>query len=370
MEPAPLPSDPTPDPSRPPLALVRDPLAGDVPTPIDPDSPDDRVLHGSSSYVRLQTLVDPRAPRLLRAAFATMWVMVGFLALHQLVGLGERWDTLVNVWFNNLVFLGASLATAWRAISIRAERRAWWFVSAALLMYFVGDQVYTSLYADTDAWVTWADAFYLAFVPIMFIGIVGLVRTRIGRFELDRWIDGLAAALLVALPGVVFILEPTIRAAIADGGTALEIAVTVAYPITDIVLLGSVVGVCALAGWQPGRAWLTFGLGLACFVAADSFYAVSNLRGEYGLGAFYEWLWPLAGLLIATAAWLRPLRHLEVHAWGLRSIALPVVCQVAPIAFMVMKDEPASEQLIMTAVLMIVLVQLVVTRPRKPAHLT
>lgn len=330
----------------------------------------EHVWRGRSSYVRLQTLADPTAPWVLRIGFGLMWTMVACLAAHQALGLGgPGWDTLVNVWFNNLVFLGAGLATAWRAISIQAERGAWSLVAASLFMYFLGDQVYTTFYADSDAWVTPADAFYLAFVPIMFLGIAGLVRTRINRFELDRWIDGLAAALLVALPGVVFILEPTIQSAIREGGTALEIGVTVAYPITDIVLLGAVVGVCALAGWKPGRAWLTFGLGLACFVAADSFYAVENLRGEYGLGSFYEWLWPMAGLLIANAAWLRPLRHMEVHAWGLRAIALPVLCQVAPIALLVMKDEPPSEQLIMSAVLMIVLVQLVVTRPRRPEHI-
>lgn len=349
------PASPDPLPTGPPLELVG--AAGD----------DMQVRRGRGSFVRLEALADPVAPWTLRCAFVLMYVLLAALAAHQLVGWGgAASDTFFNVWVNNAILLGAAIATAWRAVTIRAERGAWWLVAAALFTYWSGDMVWTTFFAESDAAVTVADAFYLGFVPLLFLGIVGLVRSRIASFQLGRWIDGMAAALLVSAPGVVLVLEPTIR---ASEGSLLAKAVSVAYPMSDIILLGAVVGVIALAGWHPGRAWLLFALGLACFVAADSIYAVENLTGTYALGGFYEFLWPAAGLFIASAAWLRPLRHVEVHAWGLRAIALPILCQVAPISFMVMKDEPPSEQLIMTAVLTIVIVQLVVTRPRRPEHL-
>lgn len=365
--------DPMPAPDRLPDPLARDRSARLelAPKPVFDASadaaPDEIVVRGRSSYVRMQSLADPKAPWLLRIAFVTMYAMLVALAAHQLTGFGgSDSHELFNVWFNNLIFVGAGLATAWRAFAVPSERRAWAVVATALLVYFGGDLVWTTFYADSDAWVTFADAFYLAFVPLMFLGIAMLVRTRIQRFELDRWIDGVAAALLVAAPGVILILEPTIR---QSEGPLLAKVVTTAYPLSDIVLLGAVVGVIALAGWRPGRAWITLGIGLACFVAADAFYSVENLTGTYSLGGAYEFLWPTAGLLIATSAWMRPLRHVEVHAWGWRAIALPVLCQVAPICLMLLKDEPPSEQLLMSSVLTIVIVQLVVTRPRRPAHL-
>ena len=64
-----------------------------------------------------------------------------------------------------------------------------------------------------------------------------------------------------------------------------------------------------------------------------------------------------------------PLMSLVIPAPQAAGIALPVLCQIAPIVLMFMKDEPASEQLLMSAVLAIVLVQLVVSRPRKPVEL-
>jgi hypothetical protein len=326
-----------------------------------------RIVRRPNGYVRLEALADPRAPWWVRGLFVAMWLMLGLDAAHQLFGLGgARADDLTNIWFNNLILLGSGIAIAWRAIAIEAERRAWWVIAVATFVYYGGDQVYSSFYADTEPAYSWADAFYLAYPVMLFAGITMLVRSRLPRFELDRWIDGIAAALLVSAPGVILILAPTMNQCGCEGMAKF---VSGAYPMSDIVMLGAVVGVIALAGWHPGRAWLIFGLGLACFVAADAFYAVQNLVGSYAIGAAYEWLWPAAVLLIAVSAWMRPLRHVEVQAWGWRAIALPVLCQVAPMVLMFLKNEPVSEQIIMSAVLAIVLVQLVVTRPRKPAHI-
>jgi hypothetical protein len=356
-------------PARTPLTLVRErpELDGRLPGEQDGEHLGDRIIRRPNGYVRLQALADPKAPWWLRTLFLAMWAMLGTIAAHQMLGFGgAALDQLVNVWFNNTILLGAGVATAWRAIAIHAERRAWAVISASLFVYYGGDQVYSTFYADTEPAVSWADAFYLAFPALLFVGIALLVRTRIPRFELDRWIDGIAAALLVSAPGVILILAPTMQKCGCEGMAKF---VSGAYPISDIVMLGAVVGVIALAGWHPGRAWLMFALGLTCFVVADAFYAVGNLEQSYDLGAWYEWMWPAAALLIAASAWMRPLRHAEVQAWGYRAIALPILCQVAPIVLMFLKDEPRSEQIIMSAVLMIVLVQLVVTRPRKPEHI-
>ncbi len=328
--------------------------------------PGSKVVRTRNTFIRVDPIAAPPTPRWVAATLVLLFVAAAALAAHQALGWWPGAKSFFNHGVNNAIFVGAAGLTVWRAICFQAERLAWWTIAAGLTSYCLGDLVWSVFFADSDAAVTFADAMYLAFTPCMFVGIVLLVRSRIHRFELDRWIDGIAAALLVSAPAVVLILAPTIK---ASEGSVLVKTVSTAYPLGDIVLLGAVVGVIALAGWHPGRAWFTLALGLACFVAADSFYSVENLTGTYSLGGGYEFLWPLAGLLIATSAWMRPVRHGEVHAWGWRAIALPVLCQVAPIFLMFLKDEPASEQLIMSAVLAIVLVQLVVTRPRRPVEM-
>lgn len=325
--------------------------------------PGSKVVRTRSTFIRVDPIIAPPTPRWVAATLILLFLAVAALGAHQALGWWPGANSFFNHGVNNAIFVGAAGLTVWRAIRFQAERLAWWTIAVALTSYCLGDIVWSVFFADADAYVTFADVLYLAFTPCMFVGIVLLVRSRIRHFELDRWIDGIAAALLMSAPAVLLILAPTIR---ASEGSALVKAVSTAYPVGDIVLLGAVVGVIALAGWHPGRAWFTLALGLACFVAADSFYAVENLTGTYSLGGAYEFLWPLAGLLIATSAWLRPVRHGDVHVWGWRAIALPVLCQIAPIFLMFVKDEPASEQLLMSAVLAIVLVQLIVTRPRRP----
>jgi hypothetical protein len=367
------------------MGLVMSSLPAFEPDPVGPE-PDQRpelraldsqpefareswIVRRRSTLIRVESIEAPRTPRIVAAALFVLYLLGAVLAGNELLGWGEsnaRLTSFITEDVNNFMFVGAALLTGWRAWRFVAERLAWACMAAALGLYGLGDIVWSTWFADTDSPVTIADALYLAFTPLAFAAIVLLVRSRISRFELDRWIDGVAAALLVSAPAVVLILAPTAQ---ASHGSWLTKAVSIAYPLVDIILLGAVVGVFALAGWSPGRAWVALALGLSCFVAADSFYSVENIRGDYHLGSGYEVLWPLAGVLLATAAWLRPVRHDEVHTWGWRAIALPMLCQVAPMVLMFLKHEPASEQLLMSAVLAIVLVQLVVSRPRRPATL-
>ncbi|MCW2920946.1 MAG: hypothetical protein JWL76_820 [Thermoleophilia bacterium] len=362
-------AEPAPQPtSEPDAASIDDVAPLRLVAPVaEPDAvPGAKIVRTRSTLIRVEPILAPPTPRWVAASLVFLYVSAAALGAHQALGWWPGSTAFFSHGVNNVIFVGAAVLTMYRAVRFQAERLAWWTIAIGLTAYCLGDVVYSVFYADTDALVTPADALYLAFMPCMFAGIVLLVRSRISTFELDRWIDGIAAALLVSAPAVVLVLAPIIK---ASEGTLLVKSVSAAYPLTDIVLLGAVVGVIALAGWHPGRAWFALALGLAAFVAADSFYSVENLTGTYELGAWYEFMWPLAGLLIATSAWLRPVRHGEVHAWGWRAIALPVLCQIAPMVLMFLKDEPASEQLLMTAVLAIVLVQLVVSRPRRPAEL-
>ena len=56
----------------------------------------------------------------------------------------------------------------------------------------------------------------------------------------------------------------------------MEVAVGLAYPIADLVLIGVIVGALAGTGWQLDRSWLLLFLGVAAFWLADSLYLVGN----------------------------------------------------------------------------------------------
>ena len=342
---------------RPPFPMnVTDQQAPHLPREQVPEDPEGRRLAPTSS-------------RPVGLLFVVLLALLLGQTAHEALGVGsDRLDPLFDTWIHDLLMLAAATLCIARGITYRWERAAWLLVGAGLAAYALGDVIWTGFFSDDDPapFPTVADAFWLAWFPLGFAGLALLVRARIARFEIHQWIDGIAVALLVATPGVALVLEPII---VESEGSTLAKAITMAYPIGDIVMLGAAIGVFALTGWRPGRAWVLLALGLALFVGVDSVYSVQTIEETYVEGV-YDFIWPAGALLIAFAAWQEPRRHGEVRQYGWRAIALPILCQVFAIAIQVyafLYGMPEGERLLTVAVLVIVIVQVVVTRPRPGA---
>jgi hypothetical protein len=196
--------------------------------------------------------------------------------------------------------------------------------------------------------------------------MVLLVRERVRRFELHRWMDGLAVVLVVMAPAVALIVQPA-AARSADSGLAT--IVDFSYPILDVLLVGGILGVCGLLGWRPGRTWALLGLGCALIALADGFFSVQQARGAIIEGD-YNFLWSIGALLIAAAAWASAPAddtHDEVYGW--RAIVLPVAAQLCAAGIQVYAlffEIGRSERLVTLVVLIVATVQIVISRPRAP----
>ena len=69
-----------------------------------------------------------------------------------------------------------------------------------------------------------------------------------------------------------------------------------------MLLLGVVVGVFALTGWRPGRAWIILGAGLAVTASRTS-YPLPDHERDLRRGHLLDALWPASTLLVGFAAW-------------------------------------------------------------------
>ena len=119
-------------------------------------------------------------------------------------------------------------------------------------------------------------------------------------------------------------------------GQALEVAVGLAYPLTDLILLGVIVGALAGTGWQLDRTWVLLFVGVAAFWLADSLYLVGNANGTYTPGAWFEIGWWLGLLLIGAAAWQPARPALAAGAdERLRRIVLPLMFGSAGLGLLV-----------------------------------
>jgi diguanylate cyclase (GGDEF)-like protein len=169
-----------------------------------------------------------------------------------------------------------------------------------------------------------ADAGYLAFYPLAALGLVILVRARAEEIEWRLWMDGAIAALGTAALGTAFVFD-----FVADqtSGTAIQVATTLAYPLGDILLLSMVVGVVALTGWRPGRAWTPLLLGLTAMAAADVAYTLQSTDLGLPEGLWVEPLYLIAAAFLAVAAWQS--RGASIHSRprlrGWRELMVPAV---------------------------------------------
>jgi two-component system, cell cycle response regulator len=130
------------------------------------------------------------------------------------------------------------------------------------------------------------------------------------------------AGLAVASVGVIVFLQPILN--MTPDGEAIEVATDLAYPLGDLLMLALVIGVFALTGWRPGRAWGFIGAGLMAMAAADSIYAYQASKGLYVEGTVLDALWPAATLLVGWAAWVPSHRQVRIHLHGWRPLVLPV----------------------------------------------
>ncbi|MFN2471636.1 MAG: diguanylate cyclase domain-containing protein [Gaiellaceae bacterium] len=99
----------------------------------------------------------------------------------------------------------------------------------------------------------------------------------------------------------------------ATEGSRIAVAVNLAYPIGDIVLLALVVAAIGLSGWRLTGTWVFAAGGCLVFAVTDSIYLMQIAAGTYSATGLMNLGWPVACLLLAFAAW-QPARRVRTHA--------------------------------------------------------
>jgi diguanylate cyclase (GGDEF)-like protein len=154
----------------------------------------------------------------------------------------------------------------------------------------------------------------------MLAGLLLLLRSRMQGVPITLRADGLTAALAIAAVSAAIVFDTALGAA---SGDPLGVATTLAYPITDLILGGFIVGALAGTGWRLDRTWTLLGVGILTFWLADSLYLVQVAEGNYESSSWFDAGWWIGLTLIGAAAW-QPRPEHEAQAEGLRLIVMPL----------------------------------------------
>ncbi|HWM07911.1 MAG TPA: diguanylate cyclase, partial [Solirubrobacteraceae bacterium] len=234
----------------------------------------------------------------------------------------------------NGVLLGAALVCVARAVWTRHERMAWALIGFGLAAWSAADLYYTLVLAQLDEppYPSVSDAGWLVFYPACWIAVVLLMRRRVREFHASLWLDGIVAALGIAAVTAALVLPPIL--AMSMEGDPAAVAVNLAYPVGDTLLLVLLIGAIGLTGWRPDRSLALVGVGLVLSAGADIAYLSAIAHGQVEAPAWANSLWPASALITAIAAWQPVERGRTVQLEGRRLLALPLAAMLASLVLL------------------------------------
>ena len=175
-------------------------------------------------------------------------------------------------------------------------------MTANLALWAVADLMWTLHYnhvADPP-FPNLSDAFYLATYPCAYVGLVLLLRSRLRPVRASLWLDGAVSGLTLAAVATALLFAPLLSATDSDPTT---VAVSLAYPVGDLLLFCLVGVALGITGWRPGRAWGLIALSLLLTGVADAVYSYLESSGTYADGSILSTCWPASVLAMGVAAW-------------------------------------------------------------------
>jgi len=179
-----------------------------------------------------------------------------------------------------------------------AHRRPWLFSSFALAAFLVGELLWWGYeVAGQNPFPSLADVVFLAgYVPL---GIAASLLVSERERERDRtaWLD---AGILMAVAGLLiwsYVMEPYIG---NPSVGPLSLAVTLTYPLADLLVLGLVIRLL-FSATARSRSTTMFTVGVLLILSADLGFAWRNLSGNLIPGSWIDAVWLLGYLCIAFA---------------------------------------------------------------------
>ncbi|MFF7993208.1 putative bifunctional diguanylate cyclase/phosphodiesterase [Kitasatospora xanthocidica] len=252
----------------------------------------------------------------LRESRALPGLVLGGLCLAYAMGAATGWGSgQVSIFMGDFGLAAAALAAALSCLVYGCTvgghaRPAWLLFGLSSLTVAFGNgtwgwyELVLRVQRPQDSLAVYA---FLLFAPLAITGLMVLAqRPRSAAGWLCLLLDGWLIA------GSLFTLSWSLalgRIAAGESGSPLRLALNLAYPVLDILLVSLVVGL-RFGGRDGNRAAVhTAMVALAVTVVCDALFTSPELRSSYHSGSLLDAGWFSGSLLLAWAPWSRRWRR-------------------------------------------------------------
>jgi two-component system cell cycle response regulator len=311
------------------------------------------------SVVRIASVSDAQGVAHAPARVAKALTAVGGLLFAVLaVGLAVSGGQLpasnagIDGAYVGVLFASVGLC-ALRAACWRRERVAWGLLSGALAAETLGMVYYSVVLVRVKhpAIPSPADIGYLAFYPLAFAGLIGVLRSRQPRVPAALWADGVIAALAATALSATVVFNTVLAGAHGNTGAVIT---ELTYPLCDLLLIGLLVTALAASAATLDRTGVLLAAGLLVFTFTDSVFLVQTVRGTFVPGGPLDLGWPLALLLIGMAAW-QPPRTMPARKESRASISVAVGSAMVALGILVVDHFAPVNPLVLALATMCIL---------------
>jgi diguanylate cyclase (GGDEF)-like protein/PAS domain S-box-containing protein len=247
------------------------------------------------------------------------------------------------------------------------RRWPWLLLAGAVLAFAAGDTTYnllTTVGHQENPFPSAADIFYGGTCLLQVAGMFGLVRSGAAARDRANLIDSLIITSGVALFFWLALIGPSVHRVDLS---PLEKAVTIAYPIADVLVL-------ALLAWlvvslPRTRSIILLGIGTFGLLAADIAYGVNQIGGGWQVGGPVDLGWIIlyacwgAAALDPSMVRITDPRDTRTSGVGVARLAVLAACSlVAPVTLIVELARDSTEGSVLAAVMTCVVFLLVLLR--------
>ncbi|MEU9133217.1 EAL domain-containing protein [Kitasatospora sp. NPDC048540] len=244
------------------------------------------------------------------------------------------------IWWTGIGLSGVAAIVIGTRVNRPAHPQYWYLLAAGNLSFTAGEvvQVIQTEYLHQYGFPSVFDAFYLAEYLLTAVGIYGFIRWRTAQQDRGSMIDALILTVGLALLAWIYLIVPYER---NPDLTWLQKAVSIAYPLGDVLVLAMLMRLLVPRGGKSKALWL-LAVGVLGMLVADVAYGLIQLHGTWRIGspvdlgwAVFYCAWGAAALHPSMVELTRPIPTQQPDISGGRLTLLAGASMIAPAMLLV-----------------------------------